>query len=92
LTNGNDATAIPGVGGAGIQTNISNQLLEYGVGGSGGNNNGQLTGANGLNNRGFGGSGGSISPGVAHAAAGGKGGSGVVILKFYQFQLIRIDN
>jgi hypothetical protein len=92
LSNGNDATAIPGVGGAGIQTNISNQLLEYGVGGSGGNNNGQLTGANGLNNRGFGGSGGSISPGVAHAAAGGKGGSGVVILKFYQFQLIRIDN
>jgi len=94
LTNGNDATASPGAGGAGIQINITNQLLEYGAGGSGGNNNQNpaITGADGANNRGEGGSGGSISPGVAHAAAGGKGGSGIVIIRFYQYELIRNNN
>lgn len=70
----------PGAGGAGLTSDITGSSVTYGVGGAGGYNGGPVDGAAGTTNRGNGGVGGS-SP-SSNSAAGGAGGSGIVILKY----------
>lgn len=70
----------PGAGGAGLTSDITGSSVTYGVGGAGGYNGGPFDGAAGTANTGNGGVGGA-SP-SANSAAGGAGGSGIVILKY----------
>lgn len=72
--------ASPGAGGAGLTSDITGSSVTYGVGGAGGYNGGPYDGAAGTANRGNGGVGGA-SP-SSNSAAGGAGGSGIVILKY----------
>lgn len=70
----------PGAGGAGFTSSITGSSVTYGVGGAGGYNGGPFDGASGTANTGNGGVGGA-SP-SSNSAAGGAGGSGIVILKY----------
>ena len=70
----------PGAGGAGFTSTITGSSVTYGVGGAGGYNGGPFDGAAGTANTGNGGVGGA-SP-SSNSAAGGAGGSGIVILKY----------
>jgi len=68
-----------GAGGSGFASDISGSSLVYGIGGAGANSGTQNGGTNGANNTGNGG----VAGGAASSSSvgGGKGGSGVVILK-----------
>ncbi len=68
-------------GGAGLTSNISGTSLTYGVGGAGGIVDTTSNGSSAFNNTGNGGGGAaSVS---SDYKSGGKGGSGIVILKYY---------
>ena len=81
---GTGTTAVAGVGGAGVSSSITGSSITFGAGGNGGAS-GDLTnltvdGSNGTANRGIGGGGGKSKS--SDSAAGGRGGSGIVILRF----------
>jgi hypothetical protein len=78
--NGTAGGGAPGVGGAGLSSSITGSSVTYGAGGNGGYNGGPWNGASGGSGTGKGGVGGS-SP-SSNSAAGGNGGSGIVILKY----------
>jgi len=79
--NGTDGLELnAGIGGDGITSFISGTLLEYGKGGNGQLGNKNIQGNDGLNGYGNGGDGASSTYGISKN--GGKGGSGVVILKY----------
>jgi len=68
-------------GGSGITINITGSSVTYGAGGSGGIRNVNANGSSASANTGNGGQGaGSVS---SDGSTGGKGGSGIVILKYY---------
>lgn len=77
---GNGSAGAGGTGGNGVVSGLNGSLIQYGRGGVGARGNVQTTGANGLANRGTGGGGGGCNSGCGRA--GGKGGSGVVIIKY----------
>jgi hypothetical protein len=67
-------------GGSGVSYSISGSSITYGAGGSGGVRNVNANGSSGTTNSGNGGQGsGSVS---VDGSTGGKGGSGIVILKY----------
>jgi hypothetical protein len=69
------------IGGAGLASSISGTNVTYGTGGAGGLVYSSANGVDGPHNTGNGGSGAtSVS---ADAKSGGKGGSGLIILKYY---------
>lgn len=70
---------IGGAGGPGFTSIISGLSVEYGTGGAGANSGVQNAGVNGNENTGNGGRAGGAA--ASFSTAGGKGGSGVVILK-----------
>lgn len=78
---GNGTSTAGGIGGSGIISNISGISIEYGKGGNGARGNTRITGSAGLNNTGNGGNGGSYNSGGS--AIGGKGGSGIIIIKYF---------
>ena len=80
--NGTENTSSGGVGGNGTGSPITGVMRPYSWGGSGGCNTGPTNGLAGLQNHGAGGGGGS-SPSF-NSASGGKGGSGIVILRYLQ--------
>ena len=68
-------------GGSGLIKNIAGSNVTYGAGGVGGQIDVSLAGSNAVNNTGNGGQG---ATSVSYdATSGGKGGSGIVILKYY---------
>ncbi len=72
-----------GAGGAGLTSSISGTILVYGIGGAGANSGTQNAGTNGSPNTGNGGRAGGATS--SSSTAGGKGGSGIVILKYSIF-------
>lgn len=70
---------IGGAGGPGFTSIISGLSVEYGTGGAGANSGTQNAGVNGNDNSGNGGRAGGAA--ASSSTVGGKGGSGVVILK-----------
>jgi len=80
----------PGAGGSGLTSSITGSSVTYGVGGAGGYNGGPYDGASGTANRGNGGVGGS-SPSF-NSAAGGSGGSGIVVLRYNRRQELVTSN
>jgi hypothetical protein len=82
--NGTGAPSAPvagGAGGAGVSSALSGSSVTYGVGGAGAKGNTNVTAADGSANTGNGGGGGGQ---VTGTAAGGTGGSGIVIITFFQ--------
>lgn len=85
-SNGTDATSSNiGIGGSGITISITGEDVVYGIGGNGGDgsdggNGGD--GSSGIQNTGNGGNGASAITNTDFV--GGKGGSGIVVLKYYQ--------
>jgi gliding motility-associated-like protein len=75
----NNSGGTGGAGGAGKSSSITGTAVVYGTGGSGGSTS-TITGGNGTSNRGNGGSAGGAAS--SSSAAGGKGGSGIVVLKY----------
>ena len=69
-----------GSGGTGLSSNISGSLVTYGVGGASANSGSSNGGAAGTSNRGNGGQASGAPSGSG--TNGGKGGSGIVILKY----------
>lgn len=79
---GSTTNNTPGTGGSGISSSISGSAVTYGAGGIGGRDNQNANGVAGPPNTGNGGGGaGSVS---FDNSTGGNGGSGIVILKYYQ--------
>lgn len=74
--------ATGGTGGAGTVSTITGSSVTYGAGASGGNAGSQNGGVAGTNNTGNGGGGGGATS--ANYRAGGKGGSGIVVLSYNQ--------
>lgn len=79
---GTSVNNTPGVGGNGITSSISGNAVTYGVGADGGRDNTNVNGANGTVNSGNGGVG--ASSVSVDNSTGGNGGSGIVIIKYYQ--------
>jgi len=77
----NNSGTTGGSGGSGIASTITGSSVTYGVGGSGANSGTQNGGTNGTSNRGNGGQGGGALS--SNARDGGKGGSGIVIIKYF---------
>jgi hypothetical protein len=77
----NNSSTTGGAGGSGIASTITGSSVTYGVGGSGANSGTQNGGTNGTSNRGNGGQGGGALS--SNARDGGKGGSGIVIIKYF---------
>jgi hypothetical protein len=69
-----------GTGGAGVASTITGSSVTYGVGGAGANSGTQNGGSAGTTNRGNGGQAGGATS--ANSVGGGKGGSGIVVLKY----------
>ena len=90
FSNGTNGGSSPGTGGSGISSDISGASVTYGVGGNGGYNGGPYNGSNGTINTGNGGGGGS-SPSF-NSAAGGNGGSGIVILTYSDLEIDLIED
>lgn len=78
---GSTTTTTGASGGNGFSSDITGSSITYGVGGSGANSGVYNGGGSGTTNRGNGGNGGG-SPSFA-SRAGGQGGSGIVILKYF---------
>ena len=76
----NNSGATGGAGGSGVSNSITGSAVTYGVGGAGANAGTQNSGVNGTSNRGNGGRAGGATS--SNSTGGGKGGSGVVILKY----------
>jgi hypothetical protein len=74
--------ATGGAGGAGINSSITGSAVTYGTGALGGNAGSQNSGNAGASNTGNGGQGGGATS--ANYRAGGKGGSGIVVLRYNQ--------
>jgi hypothetical protein len=74
------SVTIGGAGGAGTSSTITGSSVTYGAGASGGNSGSQNGGTAGTSNTGNGGGGGGALS--ANYRAGGKGGSGIVVLKY----------
>jgi hypothetical protein len=79
---GTSVNNTPGTGGSGIASSISGSIVTYGAGGDGGRDNTNADGANGTANSGNGGVG--ASSVSFDNSTGGTGGSGIVIIKYYQ--------
>ena len=77
---GNGTAGAGGAAGAGLASTLSGSSVTYGVGGAGARGNTNVTAADGSTNTGNGGGGGGQITGTA---AGGTGGSGIVIITFY---------
>ena len=73
--------ATGGVGGAGVSNSITGSAVIYGLGGAGANAGTQNPGVNGTSNRGNGGRAGGAAS--SNSTGGGKGGSGIVVLKYF---------
>jgi hypothetical protein len=76
----NNSGTAGGAGGAGTSSSITGSSVTYGAGGAGANSGVQNGGANGSTSTGQGGQAGGATS--SNSTAGGKGGSGVVILKY----------
>jgi hypothetical protein len=77
--------ALGGAGGSGVSNSLSGSPVTYGAGGTGGTekqtSGGAINGEAGASNTGNGGGG--ATTGVSSGANGGKGGSGIVIIRYY---------
>jgi len=74
-----NSVATGGAGGSGISSSLSGSEVIYGVGGAGGNAGTQNGGASGSTNTGNGGQAGGAAS--TNSVGGGKGGSGIVVIK-----------
>lgn len=79
-TGSNNSGTTGGAGGGGTTSSITGSSVIYGAGGAGANSGVQNGGANGSNSTGQGGEAGGATS--SNSKAGGKGGSGIVVLKY----------